>query len=226
MPGRLVVAALGGLLLFLARLAGVADLAVAVLAGLAVAFAPSCIPWSPIGSAAGGVRESARAGRARLLAGLATALALALCGHWLWPRLAERALPLLPALGLLAASLHFASTLRPGREALIIRYIRLDHGRVPPECVAYARGLTGFWAAVLLALAAFQGASLPASAGTAGPVPAFTPVLLAGLFLGEHLVRRRRFPHLAASPRRTLGAVWRFHAGQGRAAPGALPHAG
>ncbi|UFN48246.1 hypothetical protein LPC08_19860 [Roseomonas sp. OT10] len=113
-------------------------------------------------------------------------------------------------LGMALLAAHFGLTLRRGQEPLIARYSRFDFGHLPPECAAYARGLTAFWA-VLLGLGALVQV-LPL-AGVAPAVPA--PVLTGGmlllctlLFLGEHVVRSLRFPQYGrATPWRTCRAI-------------------
>lgn len=112
--------------------------------------------------------------------------------------------------GMVALSAHFGLTLRPGREPLIARYTRFDFGHLPPECAAYARGLTAFWAGLLGLGAAVQALPL---AGVALPAPAPVPTvamlaLFLAIFLGEHLVRGIRFPqHGPATPWRTCRAI-------------------
>ncbi len=136
-----------------------------------------------------------------------------------------RLLDILPVAvnGLLAW--HFGATLRPGREPLIARYTRLDWGRMPPECVGYARALTGFWAVTLGLLALAHAAAVlappAASAGGIGrgAVLAANAALVAALFLGEHALRTVRFPALGiASPLRTLRVMARASGGGGRPA--------
>lgn len=120
-------------------------------------------------------------------------------------------LPLLPALGLLMLSARFAATLLPGREPLITHYTRFDFGRLPPECAGYTRRLTGFWAA-LLALAAPLQAAAPLAGLAPGAVAAAGSALMLGLFLAEHALRDRCFPHLGpATPARTLRAIIAAH---------------
>ncbi len=90
----------------------------------------------------------------------------------------------------------FAQSLRPGREPLIILFIRLTRGTVPPEVVGYARRLTLIWA-VVMALFAVELVILAAVEPDWLRVMATTNVcLMVALFAGEHVVRMLTFPHL------------------------------
>lgn len=144
---------------------------------------------------------------ARIALAAGSALAVAAVALLLVPGLAGLALALLPALGMLLFAWHFGATLRPGREALITRYIREDFSGLPEGCGAYGRALTAFWTAVFIA---FAGLNLL-------PVLGLIPAAAAGgatiaisllLFVGEHAVRARRFPHLPVTLGRTLRAMW------------------
>ena len=183
-PRLMVVAALGAGSV-LAQLRGAEGVAaVLAIAALAVTLAPA--------------RVALPAGCALALVGLALLLV---------PRLASLALGLLPALGMLLFAWHFGATLRPGREALITHYIRQDFGSLPEGCAEYGRALTGFWTCVFLGFAALNLA--PAfgllSASVAGLATVAVSLLL---FIGEHAVRARRFPHLPVTLGRTLRAMW------------------
>ena len=113
----------------------------------------------------------------------------------------------LPAVGYLLAMVTFAVTLRPGAEPLIARFCRLHFGRMPAECRDYARRLTVLWAGLMAALAAETAAlQLAGRPGWIGPASALNLALMVALFVGEHAVRRRRFPHLPAS--------WPWHTGR------------
>lgn len=134
-------------------------------------------------------------------------LAAAVLAALLIPGAASIALALLPSLGMLLLAWHFGATLRTGREPLITRYIREDFCTLPEGCAAYGRALTRFWTWMFLGLAALNLAPvfglIPASvAGTT------TVALSLLLFLGEHGVRARRFPHLPVTLGRTLRAMW------------------
>lgn len=109
----------------------------------------------------------------------------------------------LPTVGYLALAWHFGRTLRPGREALIARYSRLEHGALPPPLARYTRRLTLFWTVVFAGLAC-------AAAAAPSAIAAFGLVLSVVLFLGEHAVRVALFPGLRpVGPLRTLRAIGR-----------------
>jgi uncharacterized membrane protein len=90
----------------------------------------------------------------------------------------------------------FAQSLRPGREPLIMTFIRLTRGSVPPEVVGYARRLTVIWA-VVMTLLAVELAAIAAIAPDWLRIVATTNIcLIVALFAGEHVVRVMIFPHL------------------------------
>lgn len=154
---------------------------------------------------------------------LVAALALGGGTLGLWPGAAAVALQCLPVAGNALLAAYFATSLRPGAEPVIARCARFDWGSLPPECADYARGLTALWAAVFAALAIANALPLAASGVAAGAVLAADALVLAALFLGEHVVRSRRFPQFGpASPRRTLRAMWLA----GAATTGGARHAG
>ncbi|MES2713243.1 MAG: hypothetical protein V4653_16810, partial [Pseudomonadota bacterium] len=129
------------------------------------------------------------------------------------PGVAEWMLSGLPLAGDALLAAHFGLTLRRGREPLIARYMRAELGAVPPECRRYARGLTALWTVVLAGLALVH---LGAMLGWSGIAASLTlhAILIPGLFLAEHPFRARSFPHLPASPIRTLRSMARStHAG-------------
>jgi uncharacterized membrane protein len=114
---------------------------------------------------------------------------------------------LLAALGNLLAGLRFGQTLLPGREPLISRFSRYDTAGVPDHDGCYTRLLTMMWGSVLLAFAL---AFLLAAGGYCSTVvlSQLEPVALIALFLGEHAVRRRRFPNLSrVTPSSTIRAI-------------------
>lgn len=174
-----------------ARAAGEDVAAVALGAALIAAMATPA-------AGAGGIAASAA------LAGLAAAF-------WAGGPGGAEAIPaLLPLAGNLALAWHFGRTLRPGREALITRYTRADHGSVPPALVRYTRRLTFAWTAAFLAFAAINAATLAGLGPPAGPAALAALGLSAAFFLGEHALRGRLFPELGpARPARTLRAIWR-----------------
>jgi uncharacterized membrane protein len=126
------------------------------------------------------------------------------------PGAAATLLDALPLAGNLLLAWHFGATLQPGREPLITRYTRAEHGRLPPELAGYTRRLTWLWTGFFLAFAAVNVLTLMGL----GPAPGASAVanlaLSALLFLGEHPVRRMLFPALGpATPWSTLRAIWR-----------------
>ncbi len=172
------------------------------------------MPWS-------GVRETIRlvvAHRRRLAIGAATLAlgALVLRNSVAWLPAA------LPVLANLAGSWRFAATLRPGREPLITRYTRFDSGGCPAEVAEYSRGLTLLWAWFLGLFALGHAAALAGPSSHALVLAAEVALGLA-LFVGEHAVRNRRFPHHGrATPGRTLRAVRLAHQAPAVAPAGAV----
>jgi uncharacterized membrane protein len=144
-------------------------------------------------------------GRIVLLAG--GVLAAAALAVMLVPGAAALALALVPSLGMLLFAWHFGVTLRDGREPLITRYIREDFCGLPEGCAGYGRALTAFWTWVFLGFAALNLAPVLGllAASLAGAMTIAISVLL---FVGEHAVRARRFPHLPVNLGRTLRAMW------------------
>jgi uncharacterized membrane protein len=148
----------------------------------------------------------------RARCGVALALALVAAACWHWPGAASRIGLLLPVLADLAMAMHFGTTLRPGREPLIARYDRFDPASSPAESAGYTRALTRLWALLFLALAPLHAVLLLQLGLSPLPVMTVTFALMLSLFLGEHLVRSRRFPRLGrATPARTLRAVVAAH---------------
>jgi uncharacterized membrane protein len=155
-----------------------------------------------------------RANRGRLLASAAVLSVGALVLPWEREALGAA----LAVSANLAACYGFAVTLLPGREPLISRYTRFDFGHLPPDCAGYTRALTAIWAALLGAFAAAQAAAL-AGLWRSADVLAAEAAVCAAVFLGEHVVRGRRFPHHGqATLRRTLRAVRLAHAERDAAA--------
>jgi len=131
----------------------------------------------------------------------------------------QATLPLLapPVVFLALAGWLFARTLRRGRVALLTRMAAALHdvppGRLEPALARYTRGLTGFWAALLFALAFVNlvlavfavPEGLLARLGHPTPLPVadaggslFANLLVHGVvggsFLLEYAWRRHRFP--------------------------------
>jgi uncharacterized membrane protein len=106
----------------------------------------------------------------------------------------------------LLAGLRFATTLRPGRVPLITRYARCDAAGLPARAEGYTRRLTAIWAG-LLGLFALAHAAAASPLSTAA-VAYLQAGACTALFLGEHVLRSRRFPELGrATPWRTLRAI-------------------
>jgi uncharacterized membrane protein len=151
--------------------------------------------------------------RARGIAGfaLATGTTTAL---WIGqPGAAAALLGALPLAGNLLLAWHFGATLRPGREPLITRYTRADHGQIAPDLAQYTRRLTGLWSLFFLAFAGVNVMTLAGAGPAAGPTATVNIVLSALLFLAEHPVRHALFPALGpARPWNTLRAIWRADA--------------
>ena len=108
-----------------------------------------------------------------------------------------------PAALNVAFGLFFATTLAPGREPRIAWFARLERGvDLPLDLARYARRLTWLWtvfffvsAAVGLLLAAFAPLKLWSAF-----VNVASYLAVAGLFAGEYLYRRLRFPHHTHAP--------------------------
>ncbi|WP_198373529.1 COG4648 family protein [Roseomonas rosulenta] len=138
-----------------------------------------------------------------LAAGAAAAL-------WVGRQGAATLLELMPLAGNLLLAWHFGATLRPGREPLISRYTRAEHGRLPPELARYTRRLTWFWTIIFLAFAGLNGLTLAGLGPAPGRSAVANLVLSALFFLAEHPLRRALFPALGpATPWSTLRAIWR-----------------
>jgi len=116
----------------------------------------------------------------------------------------------LAALGNFCVCLRFGATLLPGREPLISRYSRFDAG-LPDADGTYTRRLTLVWSALLAGFALAYATAALASWSIA-VISVVQPLTCGTLFLGEHVLRNRRFPeHGRATPLRTLRAIWLSH---------------
>lgn len=174
-------------LVHILTLYGAAPLAVAVLVGAML-----------LGPAASALR---RTGRRRVvwLAGGAAALAtLAIAVEW--PEAGAHAMLVVPPfLCCLMASALFAQSLLPGEDPIITRLCRISRGEVLPDGLAeYARLLTWGWA-LLPAMLGIGGLLVFAKWGIAAWswwANVATPIALASYFIGEHVWRRFRHPHL------------------------------
>jgi uncharacterized membrane protein len=125
------------------------------------------------------------------------ALGIALLAAWAVlaaPSLLLYAPPIAINAGLAAV---FGLSLRPPREPVIARFARMEHAVLPEELCLYTRRLTAVWAALFAAMA---GVALAlALRGSLEAWSTFTNVvsylLVAALFAGEYVYRRRRFRH-------------------------------
>lgn len=104
------------------------------------------------------------------------------------------------------AAAAFGVTLRRGSEPAISRIARLERGPLPPDLARYTRALTWIWTALLLAIAVV--ALVLARFASLAAWSLFTNILsyllMAALFLGEYLYRRRRFPQYRHASLATL----------------------
>ena len=91
----------------------------------------------------------------------------------------------------------FGWSLQRGREPVISVFARLEHGTLAPELVRYTRGLTWLWTMLFLGLAtaAMLFAAYASLSTWSWFANCFTYVAVAGLFIGDYLYRRIRFPH-------------------------------
>lgn len=97
-----------------------------------------------------------------------------------------------------ALGVAFGLTLRRGRRSLCTRCAEALRGPLSPEVVRYTRQVTAAWALFFLGISLVS--TLLFSLGSMGVWSVFanflSPILIACLFVAEHLVRRRRLPHL------------------------------
>lgn len=156
--------------------------------------------------------------RALPIAAGAAAAGVAMALLAVLPGAARLLLEALPLAGNLMLAWHFGATLRAGREPLISRYTRADHGHMPAELVGYTRRLTMLWTWFFVAFAAANLTTLAGFGPPAGASAIANAALALLFFLGEHVVRATRFAHLGpAHPWRTLRAIWRADARQSHA---------
>jgi uncharacterized membrane protein len=90
----------------------------------------------------------------------------------------------------------FARSLRRGNEPAISVFARLERGTLPQDLARYTRGLTWLWTMLFvgLATAALLLAVYASLSVWSWFVNCATYVAVAGLFVGEYLYRRIRFP--------------------------------
>lgn len=123
----------------------------------------------------------------------------------------------LQPLVLLWLAFFFGRTLRPGVKPLIERIALRSNAKLPAPLRRYARWLTAIWCGyfvIAAVLSALLGASGGAALGRIGVAVLVGSVLL---FVGEHWVRPRIFPHeafpgLLQQLRDTWG-IWRTRDG-------------
>lgn len=162
---------------------------------LAVAVVLCAIFLGPAASALRG------AGRWRpLLATLAAVALLILTISIEWPDAGPQAALIVPPfLACLLVSAIFAHSLLPGEEPIITRMSRVSRGdNLPAGLVEYTRLLTWGWAVLptllgLAALAAFATWGIEAWSWVNNVV---SPLALVAYFIGEHVYRGIRHPHL------------------------------
>jgi uncharacterized membrane protein len=158
-----------------------------------------------------------------------------LAGCWALYRTGLAGLPLLlvPVAFVALIAWWFARSLRSPRGALITRIVAaldgIEPARIEPSLLRYTRSLTAAWAGVLALLAAIDlGLALVAAPGgllaSVGALPPFTITreqwswfanlanygIVGGFFVGEFLLRKRRFPgryHSFADFLRRLAAL-------------------
>lgn len=118
-----------------------------------------------------------------------------------------------------ALGIFFGRSLRPGRQALISALAERVHRGLTPALAAYTRRLTTVWTAYFAAMAAaslllFLFAPLQVWSIFANLV---TPLAVAVMFVGEHLLRYRLHPEFE---RISLATAIRAYAEHRQTAPG------
>lgn len=101
----------------------------------------------------------------------------------------------------LALFLTFAATLRRGRQSLIGSVAARVHGGLTPPMARYTRKLTAVWAGYFLGMALLSLAVHATRPWSDWSLLAnvLTPVAIAVLFVGEHLLRYRLHPEFERS---------------------------
>lgn len=139
--------------------------------------------------------------RSRHRAWAIAALVLAVAGLWAGWDTVERHFPsvfLVEHAGMNALlAWVFGRSLVGGREPLCTRFARLLHSRLPPEVVAYTRGITIAWTIFFATLSTLSIALYAAGFLEAWSLLAtlLSPVLVALMFVGEYAVRLRALPN-------------------------------
>ncbi len=138
-------------------------------------------------------------------------MAIAVSASWWQSEEARAALILPPLIGYLLTSAFFTYSLLPGQVPVIVRMCHVTQGRVLPAGLeAYARALTRGWAIVLavLALASIVALWLYGLEAWSWVCNVVNPLLMATYFIGEHVYRAWRLPHVGKpSVFRTLGVM-------------------
>jgi uncharacterized membrane protein len=127
-----------------------------------------------------------------------------------------------PAALNVAFGVFFAVTLAPGREPRIASFARLERGELPPDLARYTRGLTWLWTGFFFASAAIGlllAALAPLNVWSAF-VNVGSYIAVAGLFVGEYLYRKLRFPQY---PHASLAKIVRMVAQDRRSPAGGRP---
>jgi len=135
---------------------------------------------------------------------------LALVGYFAYPGIAS--IVLVPPVLVNGFLLYiFGVSLLPGREPLIARFRRLVKGEAPAESLIYMRRLTLAWALLFLVMTA--AAIMFAAFSDVGNMTVWSwtvnivgPALGVGFFIGEHLLRPKRFGG-PSSPFSTLRVI-------------------
>jgi uncharacterized membrane protein len=150
-----------------------------------------------VGPAASALRGG---GRWRLLGVLAAAALLIAAVSVEWPDAGPQAALIVPPfLCCLLVSAVFAHSLMPGQQPIITRMSHISRGPVLPDgLIEYTRLLTWGWAILPMllgvsALVAFAAWGIEAWSWVNNVV---SPLALVGYFVGEHIYRGIRHPHL------------------------------
>jgi uncharacterized membrane protein len=114
---------------------------------------------------------------------------------------------LVPIAGHAMFAVIFGASLRPGREPLITTFSRLARGHLPDEVVPYTRRLTIVWTVVMSVLTVALSVVALVRPGLLGGAVTTSIGLIVALFLGEHWVRHRVFPHLPLTPPLRTGRI-------------------
>ena len=149
--------------------------------------------------------------RSSLLLFAAALLAVAVSVSWWQAEEARAALILPPLVGYLLTSAFFAYSLLPGQMPVIVRMCHVTQGETLPEGLeSYARALTWGWAVLPagLALVSLLVLGLFGLEAWSWVCNVVNPLVFASFFIGEHVYRAWRLPHVGKpSILRTLGVM-------------------